>query len=319
MSGLAFSVVIPSFQSAGTLNACLEALHAQPGAPCHEIIVVDSSPDEAAAARARACFPGIHLVRLPRPTEPGQARNAGARLAQGQRLAFIDADCLAPPNWLARLAGWLDQGYAGVGGAIANGNPPDNLAAWAGYLSEFREFLPLGPAREVGNLTLGNAAYTREAFWAAGGFPANCFPQEDQVFHQAMRACGYRLWYDPTLAVRHFHRSRRADYLAHQHRIGQSNALVARRLGLPGAGLAQRRWLARLALPALALYRWARTLAAGRPLLANGAAGRAPLAWRAGLAWLCLQGMWWWGRGFVAGALPRPAQAAARGRTEQRA
>jgi glycosyltransferase involved in cell wall biosynthesis len=291
---IACSVIVPSYRSAATIGACLVSLASQVLAHDYEVIVVDSSPDDTPAL-VRANFPNVRLIHLPRQTDPAQARNIGARGARGSTLAFIDADCVAPVDWLARLHGWLQAGYHGAGGAICNGNS-DSLVAWASYVCEFREFLPQGTARPVHNLTLGNAAYQREAFLAAGGFPAGYFPQEDQVFHQIFRGHGHRLLYDPAICVAHTHRAERGTFLRHQRFIGRSNARVVRRLNLPGAALARQGWLAGAALPGLVAVRFWRTVRACLPV-EGGLLLRQPA-----ILWLCWLGMWAWGLGFTEGA-----------------
>lgn len=287
----AVSVVIPSYRSRGTIRACLDSLLSQNFPLPYEIIVADSSDDDTPALVRRA-FPQVELIHLNERTDPALARNTGARRARAALLAFIDSDCTAAPGWLNGLWSGLEAGYEGVGGSIVNANPA-SLVSWAGYFSEFREFLPDSPRREVRNLTLGNAAYTAAAFWQAGGFPPGCFPQEDQVFHHRFRACGFRLLFDPLLRVYHTHRTESRDYLEHQRRIGQANARVVRQLGLPGQALVERPALARLGLPGLAALRWLRTMWACRRL-ENG------LVWkRPPLAGLLALGMVSWGRGFA--------------------
>jgi glycosyltransferase involved in cell wall biosynthesis len=294
----ACSVVIPSYQSTPTIANCLTALLNQDIIQPFEIIVVDSSSDETPTL-VRHNFPQIRLIHRSRQTDPALARNLGAQQAQGETLAFVDADCIAHPDWLRRLYTTLQEGYDGVGGSIVNGNG-DSLISWAGYMCEFREFLPIGQPRDVLNLTLGNAAYRRDVFWAAGGFPTDCFPQEDQVFHHGLSQRGARLRFDPQIVVAHFHRTNPKAFLQHQRRIGRANARVLGQLNLPGAGLARRPWLARLAMPALVMFRFARTIFACRNL-ANGLIFQRPT-----LVWWCWLGMCWWGQGFIEAAqIPR--------------
>ena len=296
MSAVVCSVIIPSYRSAGTIAGCLGALRAQAGAPPFEVIVVDSSPDETAAI-VRRDFPEVRLIARERQTDPAAGRNLGAAEARGDILCFIDSDCLAAPDWLARLAARIGEGHSAVGGAIVNANP-QTLVSWAGYFCEFREFLPGGPARPAQNLTIGNSAYRRADFAALGGFPAGYFPQEDQVFHREMRARGMSILLDPAITVAHHHRDERGAFLEHQRRIGRANARVLRLIGGQGARLARDRRLAALLMPALVPYRLARTLYACRSV-AGGVALRSPA-----LIWLCLLGMLCWGRGFLEEAAP---------------
>jgi GT2 family glycosyltransferase len=287
-------VVVPSYRSLFTIEACLTSLREQDVAVRPQLIVVDSSPD-GTAALVEERFPDVELVRLPRRTDAAAARNIGAERAAGELLAFLDSDCVAPRDWLRRLESALAWGYDGAGGAIANGNG-DSLVSWAGYICEFREFLPGQPARDVTNLTLGNVAYRRELFEAAGGFPTGCFPQEDQVFHERLRPLRARLRLDPSIVVTHVHRTERDEFLAHQRRIGQANARALDLTGRSGAALARHWVLAALAVPALVPFRFARTLFACR-LVEHGLVVRRPR-----LAWLCWLGMCSWGRGFLEAA-----------------
>lgn len=293
-TALACSVIIPSYCAETTITACLTSLVNQDFQFPFEIIVVDSSPD-ATPALVRHSFPQVQQIHLERRTDPAAARNLGAHQARGEILAFIDADCVAGPEWLAQLHHWLVRGYDGVGGAIANGNGTQ-LVSWASYMCEFREFLPGGSPHPVENLTLGNVAYRRAAFEQLGGFPVGWFPQEDQIFHRELRARGMRLLFDPQIVVAHTHRSELPAFLAHQRTIGRANARVLRQTGKAGAQLASRPLLAALSLPALVLLRFVRTLYACRL-----AAGR-QLVEHPELAWLCWRGMLAWGAGFVEGA-----------------
>jgi glycosyltransferase involved in cell wall biosynthesis len=288
------SVIIPSYHSLDTIGTCLTALSNQDFALPYEIIVVDSSSDETPQL-IRRDFPQVHLIHLPQQTDPALARNIGAQQAQGKILAFIDADCIASPDWLGKLYATLQSGYEAVGGAIANGNGK-TLASWAGYFCEFREFLPGDIPRDVNNLTLGNAAYRRESFLALGGFPTGYFPQEDQVFHRLFGERGMKIRYDPRITVAHHHRSQARAFLQHQSRIGRANAQVLKKIDLSGSNLARHPWLALLAMPGLIPFRFIRTLIACRQT-EQGLILRQPL-----LAGLCLLGMLWWGWGFLRGA-----------------
>lgn len=294
------SIIIPAYRATATIGACLTALCSQDDALPYEIIVVNSSVDETPAIVAQH-FPQVQMIQLSRQTDPALARNIGVEQARGHYLLFIDADCIAAPDWLRRLATALEDGYDAVGGAIDNANGA-TLVSWAGYLCEFREFLPGGAARDVANLTLGNVGYRRAIFETAGGFPVGAFPQEDQVFHHTLRTLQARIRFDPQIVVAHTHRTERESFLSHQRQIGRANARVLRALDLPGATILCRPWLAGLALPALIVLRFARTLRA-----CWWVADRLVLR-RPALAWLCWLGMWRWGHGLLEGVAALQSQ-----------
>ena len=111
----AASVVVPSYQSAATIRACLRSLAAQDLAAPYEVIVVDSSRDGTAEIVANE-FEDVMLVHRADQTEPAAARNLGLERARADVVAFLDADCVAPADWLRRLRQAVEHGCDGVGG-----------------------------------------------------------------------------------------------------------------------------------------------------------------------------------------------------------
>ncbi len=287
------SVIVPSYASQGTIRSCLTALLEQDAPFAYEVIVVDSSQDETPAIVRRE-FPDVQLIHLAERAGPETARNRGAEQARGEILAFIDSDCMAQPDWLRRLVARVEEGYDAIGGATANGNG-ETLVSWAGYICEFREFLPGGPVRPMGYLSPNTVAYPRDVFWSAGGFPRGYYPMEDQIFHRPLRERGARIALDPEIVVAHMHRSERAQFFQHQRRLGLANVRVLRVLGGRGAALARSPLLATLLMPVLVPFRFLRMIVPSLGL------EHALVARRPQLAWLCFLGMCWWARGFVEG------------------
>jgi GT2 family glycosyltransferase len=299
------SVIIPSFQSGATIRACLASVLAQDIGEPFEVFVADSGADNTAEI-VRSEFPSVRLLKSDRRLSAERGRNWGAREARGAVFAFIDSDCVAQPDWLRRLCVTLEEGnYDGVGGAIGNAGG-SNATSWAGYYCEFREFLPLGPARDATYLTPGNVAYRRDTFRRAGGFPSGYFPLEDQMFYRRLHAIGARVRFDPSIVVQHNHRSRVAAFLTHQSRIGAANARVVRDFDLQGSWIAAHPWAAVALFPALTTYRFGRTVAAcwrhERYLMLR----------RPAVTGLCWLGMLAWGIGF---ARPAAIEAGLRRRT----
>ena len=252
------SVIIPSYNCAATIAACLNSLAAQRPPRDFEVIVVDSSRDETPDI-VRRRFPWVRLIHLPEKTDQGSARNLGIEEAQGEILFFIDADCLAPPDWIEGLLAAHAGGYPVAGGPIVNANP-ESAISWAGYLLEFNNLLPDGQAREVRHLPSGNVSYRRDVLRRLGGFPAGLsYYLEDLLFHCRMAESGIRMWFDPALAVAHFHRTRLGDYLRHQYVYGRGTVQLLRQTKLRGAWLARHPAWALPLVPLLPLVKFVRT------------------------------------------------------------
>ncbi len=104
MAALRFSVVMPLFNKASHVHAAIDSVLAQT-LPPHEIIVVDNrSTDGSRAIVAAIDDPRIRLLELVKPGPGGYAgRNLGIRAADGDWIAFLDADDLWATDHLALL------------------------------------------------------------------------------------------------------------------------------------------------------------------------------------------------------------------------
>jgi glycosyltransferase involved in cell wall biosynthesis len=91
------SVVIPAYNAARWIEETLQSVFAQ-DYPDYEVIVVDDgSTDNTAEVVAR--FPQVRCIRKPNGGQ-ASARNVGIRAAQGQYIAFLDADDVWRPEKL---------------------------------------------------------------------------------------------------------------------------------------------------------------------------------------------------------------------------
>ncbi len=91
------SVVVPVRNDEEGIAACLESLLAMTHPPgLVEIIAVDNGSSD----RTRDVIRGYPVIAATEPT-PGSsaARNAGIALAQGEIIAFTDADCVVARDW----------------------------------------------------------------------------------------------------------------------------------------------------------------------------------------------------------------------------
>jgi glycosyltransferase involved in cell wall biosynthesis len=93
------SVIVPAHNEERWIGDCLDSL-ARQSYPDLEVIVVDDSSTDRTGEIARAS--GVKVLRVKR-AGAGGARNAGARIATGEILAFLDADEIFDPDFLERL------------------------------------------------------------------------------------------------------------------------------------------------------------------------------------------------------------------------
>lgn len=121
------SVIIPHFNQPEFLAKCLASLPraGEGGTPDYEVLVIDNGSRELPTDVVAT----YNQVRLLTETEPGPgpARNKGVAEAQGEILAFTDADCVIDPGWLARISSYFAEhpDTHAIGGDvyILRGNP----------------------------------------------------------------------------------------------------------------------------------------------------------------------------------------------------
>ena len=194
------SVIIPHLNEPDDLRMCLTALHAQASDIAFEIIVVDNGSKQMPEF-ATAMVPGLILLRELTPG-PGPARNKGAAAAKAPLLAFVDADCVADPGWLAAIVRCFDErpdiDFAGGDIRILPANP-ERLTAVEVYESVYsyrtREY-----AERLGFAATGNMAVRATTFRAVGPF-GGIKTMEDTEWGQRASALGHKIAYIPEARV----------------------------------------------------------------------------------------------------------------------
>jgi len=94
------SIVIPVYNEADRLDACLRSI-ADQTVSAYEVIVVDNNSTDGSAAIARS-YPFVKLLRENRQGVV-HARNRGFNAARGGIIGRIDADTILPICWVAQL------------------------------------------------------------------------------------------------------------------------------------------------------------------------------------------------------------------------
>jgi glycosyltransferase involved in cell wall biosynthesis len=224
------SVVIPVLDDAIRLQACLDALASQQDAPAFEVVVVDNGSSDASVAVARAHRSAPRLVEEPRPGSYA-ARNAGAAVAEGARLAFTDADCVPAPDWVARGAAALVD-HPVVGGDVrpATSSHPTVWERYdrAVYLRQ-RDLV-----EQQGFAATADLWVRREVFDAVGGFDPTLRSSGDLEWGRRAAAAGWITAYDPSVVVLHAPRTTAGATWRLHRRLGAGWSVLAARGQHPG-------------------------------------------------------------------------------------
>jgi GT2 family glycosyltransferase len=205
------SIVVISHNEEKNIRDCLRSLTAliYP-ADRFEVIVVDSSSD-----RTRSIVKGFPQVSLLPSSEKGFSpkRNAGIGVAKNDFVAFVDADCMVPPDWLEIMTRKLsDQDVAAVACDVF---PPPDASFWGKLTACLGR--PWGGAigldsmvtrleRGINMVGTCHAIFRRSILEEVGAFDENRrydFGGEDVDISQRIRKAGYVLEYETQTFIYH--------------------------------------------------------------------------------------------------------------------
>lgn len=217
------SVVVPVFNGAGTLGACLEALHRQKlPSDQFEVIVVDDGSEDGSASIARMF--DVCLVVNNHAGESA-ARNAGIWESKGKWVAFTDADCVPTRKWLDYLLRRVKQeelngpvlGAAGqIIGFQSNSPAARYLDLTGGLNTQDHLNHPVFPYAPH-----GNTMYARDSLRAVGGIDErfSFYPGPD-LHHRLTCRFDHPFFFVPHAVVLHQHRSSWRTYWRQQYGYG---------------------------------------------------------------------------------------------------
>ena len=170
---MTITAIVCAYNESRLLPACLYSLLAQTRPP-DQIVIVDNASTDGTGDVARQ-VPGVTVVEESRKGLV-IARERGRRAASGDVLAYVDADCRAPLQWLERVERRFAQR-----GDIAAVTGPYRFYDWDPFgrvLIRGYDFIVAPPTHAVVHTLLGigailyggNFAVRRSALDAIGGF-----------------------------------------------------------------------------------------------------------------------------------------------------
>ena len=214
-SGPAVSVVIPCYNAGAYLAEAIASVRAQ-RRPADEIIVVDDCSTDGSAERAVSL--GARCLTTGQNSGPSRARNLGVQAAQGDIVAFLDADDWWEPGHVAAVAGLLER-FPEAGVAFSMARASDD----AGRQSA--RFIPENQPTDVFWICVRNnivpqlsAAVRREAFQSVGGYNESMRYSEDyDLWLRLARRWPFVCTYEVT-----------ANYRAHGAQVSQRRDRILR-------------------------------------------------------------------------------------------
>jgi glycosyltransferase involved in cell wall biosynthesis len=192
------SIIIPAFNEERLIGQCLQSVADamvanQAYGFTHEVIVVDNNSTDDTARLAEQA--GAQVVFEP-INQIARARTAGAAVATGDWLIFMDADCLLSAGLVNDIFELIAQGrHVGAGSTLYM---PD-LPWWALALLRFWTFLSVRFRWAAGALIACNT----EAFREVGGFDQTLYAAEEVDLSQKLKKWGHARGFEFVILTAH--------------------------------------------------------------------------------------------------------------------
>ncbi|HEX4347316.1 MAG TPA: glycosyltransferase [Vicinamibacterales bacterium] len=190
------SFIVPVRDDASRLERCLDAIRANGyGGEVRVVVADNGSTDKSGDVARRA---GATVLTLP-GLSVAELRNRASAQADTDILAFVDADHLIAPGWIAAAA----ENLRGAGPAAAGApyDPAPNANWVQRAYDRFRDHTP--GLRETQWLGSGNLAIRRDVFVRVGGFDTALETCEDVDLCYRLVAAGERLLQDDRMKSVH--------------------------------------------------------------------------------------------------------------------
>jgi cellulose synthase/poly-beta-1,6-N-acetylglucosamine synthase-like glycosyltransferase len=227
------TVVVPVRNGAQTIQPLLESLQKLDyDRNAVEVIVVDgNSTDETREIVKK------YPVKLVVEEKKGLnlARNVGIKNSNGEIVAFTDADCIVPPNWITKIVeNFKDPSVSCVGGS-AEALDGDFISQYAD--NSIVRLMPFFTKREevrkvkpfLGHPAGCNMAFRRKVAEEVGYFDENIqFGFDEVEFTDRICRAGYKMVLDPEVLVWHKHRATLKEFLKQNFHYGKGSGLVFR-------------------------------------------------------------------------------------------
>lgn len=169
---ITFDVIVPTYENADELGACLEGLQRQTFTSFRVLVCIDGESLSVRELLKKLHLPGMESLVLSHPGNAHRGRNATRNLAlphiRAPFLAMIDSDIVPAPQWLAEHYRVLKQTDCVSLGDVRYINVQEN--PWARYLqrrgkNKYRDGQQVPPYY----LATGNLALPSRYFLELGG------------------------------------------------------------------------------------------------------------------------------------------------------
>jgi len=215
------SIVVVSWNTAGSLQDCLSKLENSTARDQIEIIVVDNASTDDSPALVKRDFPAVSLIENTQNVGFARANNQGLALSRGRCVLLLNSDALVPPSALTALLAFMEaHPEAGACGPrllqrdetpqpFAFGGDPTPAYLLQRALTHLLLRRPLHAwdtdrVQAVDWVSGACLMARREAVEQAGPLDEAIFMYfEDNDWCLRFRQCGWKIYYNPEVAITH--------------------------------------------------------------------------------------------------------------------
>lgn len=192
---ISVSVIVPN-QNSPVIGRTLDSLRRQTTElSVMEVLVVGADPGLVSEDEL------VRFIPADQRTNAAHKRNLALKAAKGELFLFLDADCIAAPDWAERHLACHQRGEQVVGGAVTFARRP--YVTLADNLSAFHDLLPSTPAGPRPYLATANLSVQRAAAERVGPMDESLERAHDLAWTVRLRSLGYTLTFEPRAVVIH--------------------------------------------------------------------------------------------------------------------
>lgn len=196
------SIIIPHLNQNVALEKCINSLRQQTYPIGQmEVLIADNGSRQFPTLKNKS-FHRLEVIAEPTPG-PGPARNSAVKTSKGKYLFFIDADCMADPNWIMTGLSELETNPNMIFGGdvkIAK-SESQQMKAIEAYENIFA-YMQETYIKKKGFSGSGNLAVSKESFDRVGPFPGIEVAEDRGWGAMALRA-GFKFKYCPDMIIYH--------------------------------------------------------------------------------------------------------------------
>ncbi|MGC9444951.1 MAG: glycosyltransferase family 2 protein [Candidatus Methanospirareceae archaeon] len=236
------SVVVAVRNELQYIEKCVTSLFNQTYNGLYEVIVVDGMSTDGTYERLQALQQTLAFTLLRNPKLNAAAgRNIGIEHAQGDHIAFIDADAVAAPDWLEQIKEAFENNNAvGVGGPDLLPEDSSELArmiglvmtsplASGGRLNPSTQHVMLDEERWVEHIPTVNLCLKRAIFDEVGLFDEHFVKGQDLELSYRIVQAGYKLLYSPRIQVVHYRKETIGEFSKQIYKWAEAKVAILKK------------------------------------------------------------------------------------------